>query len=147
MYRLYHSLAILILFSIIYCDEISSQYIEPSLIFEEFIRHDIGTSEEDRGSFVRDIVDTRIKKDIVSELSTIVNPEIILLEPRTVHYGMPFYYKNLKSSFLDLKCVPLCNSATLHLCKLGTQELKRIGNTVFFSFIRYCPRFLLNFPL
>ena len=67
MYRLYHSLTILVLFSIIYCDEISSEYIEPSLIFEEFIKHDIGINSEDTSDFFHNIIETQIEQNINNE--------------------------------------------------------------------------------
>ena len=80
MYRLYHSLAILVLFSIIYCNEISSEYIEPSLIFEEFIKHDIGTTRHDTLDFVFNIIENRIEQNIKSELVSTINPDIILIK-------------------------------------------------------------------
>ena len=80
MYRLYHSLAILVLFSIIYCDEISSEYIEPSLIFKELIKHDIGTNERDTSDFFQNIILTQIEQNINNELSHLVNPDNILLK-------------------------------------------------------------------
>jgi len=80
MYRLYHSLLILVLFSIIYCDEISSEYIEPSLIFKELIKHDIGTNERDTSDFFQNIILTQIEQNINNELSHLVNPDNILLK-------------------------------------------------------------------
>ncbi len=80
MYRLYHSLLILVLFSIIYCDEISSEYIEPSLIFKELIKHDIGTTRHDTLDFVFNIIENRIEQNIKSELVSTINPDIILIK-------------------------------------------------------------------
>ena len=80
MYRLYHSLVILVLFSIIYCDEVSSEYIEPSLIFKELIKHDIGTNERDTSDFFQNIILTQIEQNINNELSHLVNPDNILLK-------------------------------------------------------------------